>query len=78
MDLIQIKKAVDNSVIIHWKNDNYVVVKDEKLNEYNVLSRSNKHIVGLTYKSDKNKCTHNLKDFYICPMDCEAFKESIS
>jgi len=78
MTLDQIKNCVDKNIIVHWKNDNYIVKKDVKLNNYYVLSLSNNHIVGLTYKSNDKKCTHNLSDFYLCPFDCNYFKKSLN
>lgn len=65
MTLQEIKSAVDKGVVVNWKNNAYVVRKDKDLKEYNVYCLLNDNIAGLTYKSDDNKCTHNLQDFYI-------------
>jgi hypothetical protein len=63
MTLEQIKRLTDKNITVNWKNSNYIVKKE--LNNYNVVSLSNDNIVGLTYKSNDKKCTHNLEDFYV-------------
>lgn len=63
MTVDEIKSAVDNGKEVHWKNELYQVVKDNK-NQYLIKCISNNHCIGLTWVDD---VTLNGKeeDFYI-------------
>lgn len=62
MTLDEIKNAVDEGLIVHWKNDGYEV--QNWSGDYNIVCISNNHAIGLTWRDG---VTMNAleKDFYI-------------
>lgn len=49
MKLEQINQAVEGGQTVHWVNSLYVVVKD-RLGQFFVVCKSNKHAIGLTHR----------------------------
>lgn len=60
----QIKTAVNNGKTVHWANENYVVIKDDKCKTYLIHSKCNDHYIGLTNLSG-TQLNGNIEDFYI-------------
>lgn len=62
MILEEIKKAVDDSFQVHWKNDGYIVIKNS--GDYLVCFTANNSCIGLTWKDNKTMNGQE-QDFYI-------------
>ena len=65
MKLSNIKKCVDNNIPVYYSSEIYEVRYDKVLHEYYVICTLNNNIQGLCYKTDSNKCTHDLDKFFI-------------
>jgi hypothetical protein len=62
LSLSDIETAIHNGYRVHWKNDNYLVLKD-KIGQYLIKCLSNSHCVGLT-RTD-GSLVEDPKDFYL-------------
>ena len=63
MKLEEIKKAVDEGKTVHWSNNSYKVVKNNRNGEY-FIAHTSGHLIGLTWADG---VTLNAKEeqFYI-------------
>ncbi len=48
MTLEEIKSAIENGKIVHWKHSGYIVLKD-RIGQYLIECLSNGHCIGLTW-----------------------------
>jgi len=62
LSLSDIETAIYNGYRVHWKNDNYLVLKD-RVGQYLIKCLSNSHCVGLT-RTD-GSLVEDPKDFYL-------------
>jgi|TARA_R110000803_G_scaffold122915_1_gene190904 hypothetical protein len=63
MTLNEIKEAVNSGKSVHWKSDNYVVIKDS-IGQWLVHSQGNDCYAGLTWR-DGVTMNENESDFYV-------------
>ena len=63
MRVDEIKKAVDEGLLVHWGNPAYVVKKDRN-NEYYILCIINDNMIGLTWR-DKITLNGKEDEFFI-------------
>jgi len=59
----EIKTAVTEGKTVHWKNENYEVIRDPKTG-FLIKSISNENYIGLTWKDGKT-LNGEEEDFYI-------------
>jgi hypothetical protein len=64
MKLEEIKKAVDNGKIVHWKKENYIVKYFCGEDKYYIECTNNGNVIGLTW-SDNKTLNGEEKDFFI-------------
>lgn len=64
MKLEEIKKAVDNGKIVHWKQENYIVKHFCGEDKYYIECTNNGNVIGLTW-SDNETLNGEEKDFFI-------------
>jgi len=64
MNLEAIKQAVLAHKTVHWKQGNYVVSHDSRLDDWYIECLTNGHLIGLTWSDGKTMNGHP-DDFYI-------------
>ena len=52
MNLQEIKTAVENGKSVHWKTENYKVIKDS-IGQWLIWSQFNDNYIGLTWRDGK-------------------------
>lgn len=63
MNAIQIKRAVDKGLTVHWKNNAYTVIKDS-IGQYLIKCALNNSCIGLTWQ-DGITLNGKETDFYL-------------
>ena len=75
MNLQQIKKAVSNGDIVHWKNSGYTV-KQDRSGQFNIVFHSG-DTIGLTWL-DGETLNGDEKDFYLGVKDWTNYHRSVA
>jgi hypothetical protein len=64
MKLAEIRRAVDEGLIVHWQNREYEVIRSSMHSAYLIRSRATGHCIGLTW-ADGVTLNGKEEDFFI-------------
>lgn len=64
MKLVEIRRAVDEGLVVHWQNTEYEVIRSSGYPAYLIRSRSTGHCIGLTW-ADGVTLNGREEDFFV-------------